>query len=177
MKNNILRNIKIDSNEKVYKEFRKIKAKGHYCEILLTTRRVIFYSHGKFLTRGKKIKKRGMNEIDIKSVRQLEYFIEYVKNNIWVRIIGLILTLGALYLGYAFYMGIIHLTSLVPYQPYTKYGLVGLIILIGMLMMFIVRKTLYLKIVSGLQDKTTIKFKANKYNELAIRYIASKIHP
>lgn len=177
MKNNILRNIQLDLNEKIFKEFRKVRAKGHYCEMLLTNRRLIIYSHGMFQNRGKKVKKRGMNEIDLKSIRQLEYYIETVRNKFLIRVIGLILVLGSLALGYAFYMGMIAVPSALPFQPYSKYGIVAILILIGFLMMFTVRKTLYLKVVSGLQDKMVLKFFVNKYNELAIRYLASKIHP
>jgi hypothetical protein len=42
--------------------------------------------------------------------------------------------------------------------------------------MFKIRKTLYL-IIEAVNNKTTLKFDVNKYNEVAIRYLASKIRP
>ena len=117
-----------------------------------------------------------MNEISLKTIHRFEYYIEYIKNNIWVRLIGLLLFLGALFAGYMLYMGQITIPeSYLPYQPYTKYGAVGLIVLITLIMMFRVRKTLYVNINSGANEKTTIKLNVNKYNEIAVKYLASKV--
>ena len=178
MKKNILRNIRLDANEKVYKHFKKINAKGHYCEIMLTTRRLIVYSFRKAFTLGNRTKHKRMNEIDLKTIKQLEYGVISKKSH-WVSIIGLLIFLGSLGLAYFFYMGRVHLPSLVPFQPYSKYIIAGIVGFVGLLMLFIRKRSLYLKISSNINDrnKETIEFAANKYNELAIRYLASKIHP
>ena len=174
MKRNILKNIQLDRSEKIYKDFRKLNAKGYACQIVLTTKRLIIYSFGRAMSRGKKAKQKRMNEIDLNSIHRLEYYIEYLKNSIWVRLIGFIIFALALGGGYMLYMG--QLSLPIPYQPYSKYVLAGFVALIGLLMMFKLRKTLYLIISFG-QSKSTYKFDVNKYNELSIRYIASKIRP
>jgi hypothetical protein len=177
MKNNILKNIKLDTKEKIYKDFRKLNAKGYSVQILLTTKRLIIYSRGLALSRGKRTKQKRMNEIDLNAIHRLEYYIEIIKNNIWVRLIGLILFLGSLGVGYALYMGMLPVPSSIPFLPYSKYIAAGVLGFIGLLMMFTKRKTLYLNINAGNSDKTIVKFDVNKYNELAIRYLASKIRP
>ena len=176
MKKNIIKNITLDKGEKVYKDFKKMNAKGYACQILLTTKRLIIYSNGMILSRGRKAKRKRMNEIDINSIHRLEYYIESIKNRVWVRIIGLLVFAGALYAGYALYMGTISVpTTALPYQPYTTYAAAGFLGFIGLIMLFRVSKTLYLKINSGANEKTVEKFDVNKYNELAVRYIASKV--
>ncbi|XMB71723.1 hypothetical protein RJI07_06315 [Mycoplasmatota bacterium WC30] len=177
MKNNILKNIDLDSGEKIYKDFRKLNAKGYTCQILLTTKRLIIFSSGFALSKGKKAKQKRMNEIDINSIHRFEYYIEYLKNNIWVRLIGFILFAIAIAGGYFLYMGKIAVPASIPFLPYSKYAAVGLVAFIGLLMIFTIRKTLYLNINSGTNDKTVIKFDVKKYNELAIRYLASRIRP
>ncbi len=175
MKNNILKNIKIDSEEKVYKDFRRLNAKGYSCQILLTTKRIVIYSHGIFMSRGRRAKQKRMNEIKISTISRIEYYIEYIKNRIWVRLLGLLLLGGALYAGYLLYMGRIPVPDIIPFQPYIKYIAVGVVAFITFIMMFRVRKTLYFILTSSANDKTTLKFDVNKYNETAIKYIASKI--
>lgn len=177
MKNNILKNIQLDKGEKIYKDFRKLNAKGYSCQILLSTKRMIIYSHGIFLSRGKRAKQKRMNEIAINTIHRLEYYIEYIKNNIWVRLVGFLLFAAALYAGYLLYMGRIPVPASVPFLPYSKYIAVGIVVFITLIMMFRVRKTLYFVISSGANEKTTIKFDVNRYNETAIKYIASKIKP
>ncbi|HPJ23437.1 MAG TPA: hypothetical protein PK113_00860 [Bacillota bacterium] len=175
MKRNILKNIKLDSGEKIFKDFRKLNAKGFSCQILLTTKRIVIYSYGIFMSRGRRAKQKRMNEISLNTIHRLEHYIEYVKNRLWVRLLGLILMLGALYAGYLYYFGDLPRPDVIPYQPYSAYGAVGLIVLIALTMMFRVRKTLYFTINSGANEKTLIKFDVNRYNETAIKYIASKI--
>ncbi|MBI9010190.1 MAG: hypothetical protein JEZ05_09220 [Tenericutes bacterium] len=176
MKNNVLNNIKLDRNEKIYKDFRKLNAKGYSCQIVLTTKRLVIYSKGLFRVRGTKRKQKRMNEIDLNSIHRLEYYIEYVKNNIWLRLIGFILFAGAMAAGYVLYMGIIAVPASIPFLPYSKYVAAGVMAVIGLILMFNVKKTLYLNI-EAVNSKTTLKFDVNKYNELAIRYLASKIRP
>jgi hypothetical protein len=176
MKKNVLKNITLDKREKIYKDFRKLNAKGYSCQIVLTTKRLIIFSNGLAISRGKKSKQKRMNEIDLNAIHRLEYYIDYVKNNIWVKLIGLLLFAGALAAGYFFYMGAIPLPASIPFLPYSKYTAAGVLGIIGLIMMFHIRKTLYLNI-EAVNSKTTLKFDVNKYNELAIRYLASKIRP
>jgi hypothetical protein len=176
MKNNVLKNITLDRGEKIYKDFRKLNAKGYSCQIVLTTKRLIIYSKGLAISRGKKAKQKRMNEIDLNAIHRLEYYIEYVKNNIWVRLIGFLLFVGAIAAGYFLYMGTIPVPASIPFLPYSKYAAAGFLAFIGLIMTFRIRKTLYLVIEAG-NGKTTLKFDVNKYNELAIRYLASKIRP
>lgn len=178
MKNNIMKNIQLDNREKIYKDFRKLNAKGYNCQILLTTKRLIIYSKGFWRNKGKKSKQKRMNEIDLNSIHRLEYYIDYIKNNIWVRLIGFLVLLGGLAAGYFLFMGTIPVPSFVPAVtlPYAKYAFAGLIAIIGMIMMFRTRKTLHL-IIESHQSKTHQEFDVTKYNELAIRYLASKIRP
>jgi len=175
MKNNILKNIKLDNEEKIYKDFRKLNAKGFSCQILLTTKRMIIYSHGMFLSRGRKAKQKRMNEIKISTINRVEYYIEYVKNRFWVRLLGLLLLGGVLYAGYLLYMGTIPVPDVIPFQPYIKYITVGVLSFIMLILMFRVRKTLYLSLSIGNSDKVILKFDVNRYNETAIKFIASKI--
>lgn len=176
MKKNILKNITLDNREKIYKDFRRLNAKGFSCQMVLTTKRLIIYSHGLMLSKGRKTKQKRMNEIDLNSINRLEYYIEYLKNNIWVRIIGFLFFIGAIGAGYFLYMGRISVPASIPFQPYIKYIASGFLAIIGMIMMFSIRKTLYL-IIEQVNSKTTLKFDVNKYNETAIRYLASKIRP
>ncbi len=175
MKRNIIKNIKLDKNEKIYKDFRKLNAKGYSCQVLLTTNRLIIYSHGIFMSKGKRAKQKRMNEIGLSTIHRMEHYIEYIKNKIWVRLIGLILLLGTAYVGYLVYFGQLEVPSIVPYQPYSSYTALGFLAFISLLLMFRIRKTLYFIINSGMNEKTTIKFDVNRYNETAIKYIASKI--
>ncbi len=175
MKNNIYKNVNLDKGEKVFKDFRKLNAKGYSCQIMLTTKRLIVYSHGLFMSRGKRAKQKRMNEISLNSIHRMEHYIEYLKNNIWVRIIGFLLFVGAGALGYLLYMGRIPVPASIPFQPYIKYITAGALALIALFMMFTVRKTLYFTINSGANEKTTIKLDVSKYNETAVKYISSKV--
>lgn len=176
MKRNVLKNIQLDANEKVYKVFNKINAKGYACQILLTTKRLVIFSRG-FLLGSRRTKQKRMNEIDLNAIHRLEYYLEYTKNNIWVRLIGFVLFLAALAAGYFLYMGTIPVPASIPFQPASKYVAVGFLVFITFIMMFRVEKTLFVLINAGLNDRTTLKLDVNKYNELAIRYLASKIRP
>ena len=176
MKKNVLKNITLDKREKIYKDFRKLNAKGYSCQIVLTTKRLIIYSNRLAKFRGKKSKQKRMNEIDLNAIHRFEYYIEYIKNNIWLRLIGFLLFAGGLAAGYFLYMGTIPVPTSIPFLPYSKYAAAGLVAIIGLILMFSVRKTLYL-IVEAVNGKTTEKFDVNKYNELALRYLASKIRP
>ncbi|MBN2540581.1 MAG: hypothetical protein JXB08_03545 [Bacilli bacterium] len=175
MKNNIMKNIQLDRGEKIFKDFRKMNAKGYTCQILMTTRRLVIFSSGR-LTRGKNARVKKMNEISLKAINRTEYYIETVKNNIWVRLIGFLMMLGALYAGYLLYMGRIPVPASIPFQPYIKYVAVGAVVFITLLMMFVGHKTLYFDIYTEGNRKPIInKLNVNKYNEVAIRYLVSKV--
>ncbi len=174
MKNNILKNIQLDRGEKIFKDFRKMNAKGYSCQILMTTRRLVIFSSG-HLTRGKNARVKKMNEISLKSINRMEYYIEVINNNIWIRLIGFLLMLGALYAGYLLYMGRIPVPASIPFQPYIKYISVGFVVAITLILMFSKKKTLHFDIYTeGNPKAITNKLDVNKYNEVAIKYIASK---
>ncbi len=173
MKNNILKNTLLDNNEKIYHNFRKIKGKGYFCQILLTTKRIIFLSKGRFMSNGKKVQRKGMNEIDLNTIHHIEYYIEYLRLNIFVRIFGAIIALAGIALAVLPYTPYDDIIPAIPYQLYIGIAFV----LVAMLLIFLKRKTLYLKIVCGLNDRIVYQFVANKYNERAISYLAGKIHP
>ena len=177
MKNNILKNITYDKigGEKIVKEFRNLSAKGYLCQMVLTTKRLSIYSKAKVSIKGRKGKRKRMNEIDLNSVHRLEYYIDYERNGIILKLIGFLIFVISLYVGYLLYFGRIALPSSIPFQPYIKYVTTGILALIGLVIVFHVDKTLYLIINSGNNDKTMEKFVVNKYNELAVRYIASKL--
>ncbi|MBN2505015.1 MAG: hypothetical protein JXB20_06715 [Bacilli bacterium] len=175
MKNNILRNVTLDANEKIYKDFRKLKAKRDFCQIMLTTKRLIIYTNGVSLSRGRKVKRKVMNETDLHAIHNFEYYIEYTKNRVWLRILGFLLFAAALAGAYVNYAGL-YAFPVYPYSEIGNYVALGLIGIIGLLFLLRTHKTLYVKIKSGLNDISTLQLQVNKYNELAIRYLGSKIH-
>lgn len=176
MKNNILKNVTLDLSEKILKDFRKLKAKRRFCQIMLTTKRLIVYSMGPSLSEGRRVKRRKMSETNLNAIHQFEYYIDYSRNRFWVRLIGFLLVIAAI--GGA-YVLIRHLWT-PPAYPYSAIGnwvILGIVALIGLWIWLKVRKTLYIKIKSDLHDVTTIVLQVNKYNELTARYLASKIQP
>ncbi len=175
MKNNILRNVTLDANEKIYKDFQKLKAKRDFCQIMLTTKRLIIYTNGTSLSKGRKVKRKMMNETDLHAIHNFEYYIEYTKNPVWLRILGFILFVAAVGGAYVNYAQLYTFPSY-PYSDIGNYVALGLIGIIGLSLLFRTRKTLYAKIKSGLNDISILALQANKYNELAVRYLGSKIH-
>lgn len=175
MKNNILKNVTLDANEKIYKDFLKLKAKRRFCQIMLTTKRLIIYSYGLSLSGGRKVKRKMMTETDLHAIHQFEYYIDSQKNRFLVRLIGFLLFAAGIAGAYVQYANIYQFPTY-PYSDIGNYVGMGLIALIGLALWLKVRKTLSVKIKSGLNDISTLSLAANKYNELAIRYIASKIH-
>ncbi|MFA7561304.1 MAG: hypothetical protein WCY80_04315 [Candidatus Izemoplasmatales bacterium] len=175
MKNNIKRNVIFSPGEEVYKEFPKLKARDYLCQIIITNKRLIIYTYGKFTSNKRKVKIRGMNEVERKSITNLEYYLEYKKNNFWVRFIGLIFIIAAALLAYGYYAALLNLPAL-PNANIIYYGLSGIILLFGLILVFRVKKTLYFKAVSGFNNMVELELKATKYNELALKYIASKFY-
>ncbi len=176
MKNDISRNVTLSFDEKVVKHFKKLQAIGTNAQVMLTSKRLIIYTHGMALNRGKKVKQKMMNELDLKSIHRFEYYEEAKNFPLVVRFIGLLLFALASGLFYLNYLGSFHLPEY-PYQmSYIDYGFYGIVAILGLLFMFKVRKTLSLRVRSGLQEVTTLRFTSNKYNELALRFLAGKIH-
>ena len=175
MKNNVSRNVTLDASEKVIKNYKGLKAKGYLVQILLTNKRLVVYTYGYYLSRGRRTRQQRMNEIDLKSIHRFEYYIEYINNRLLVRFFGFLLFLASAYAIYMLYVGNLLLPPY-PYSAYLNYVGAGLIMLIGLLFMFHVRKTLYMIIRSGLEEETKCDFKENKYNETALRFLAGKIH-
>ncbi|MBU0996733.1 MAG: hypothetical protein KKE16_01695 [Firmicutes bacterium] len=177
MKNNITRNVTLSSKEKVVKDFKKLQAIGTFAQVLLTSNRLIIYTRGIATNRGKKVRKKMMNEIDLKSIHRFEYYEETKKLPLLVRFFGLILFAGIAYLVYLYYSGGLTI-PVYPYQSmYTDYGGLGLLMLISLILMFKSKSILYMKIISGsgMEEKTTLRLQANRYNEMAIKFLAGKI--
>ncbi len=177
MKNNVIRNVTLDVNEKILKDFRRLKAKRRFCQIMLTTKRLIIYTDGMSLSRGRRVKRKMMNETDLHSIHQFEYYIDFQKHRIWARILGFVLFLAAIGGAYVNFANILIAFPVYPYSEIGNYAALGLIAIIGLIMWLRVGKTLYVKIKSGLNDVSTLALEANKYNELTARYLGSKIHP
>jgi hypothetical protein len=175
MKNNIAKNVTLDPNEKLLKDFPKLKAKGGLCQIMLTTKRLIIYTIGIASNKGRKVRRKMMHETDLKAIHQFEYYIDYSRNPIWVRILGFLLFAIGIGLAYAIYAPL-YAFPVYPYSEYGNYAVAGIIALIGLRMLFRLRKALFVKIKYGLNDIFMLNMKVTKYNELAIRYIASKAH-
>lgn len=176
MKKDISRNVTLGSDERVVKHFKNLKAVGTDAQVMLTTKRLIIYTKGLALNRGKKVRQKLMNEIDLHSIHRFEYFEEETKNPIIVRIIGLLIFASLAYGFYLYYLGTFEIPTY-PYQTlYTDYAGFGLFAFLGLFLIFHTKKRLYMKVKSGLQEMTSLRFYSNKYNELSLRFLAGKIH-
>ncbi|NLZ61378.1 MAG: hypothetical protein GX904_01125 [Acholeplasmataceae bacterium] len=174
MKNNILKNVTLDPNEKVLKDFLKLRAKGSFCQIMLTDKRLIIYTFGIASNRGRRVRRKMMHETDLKAINQFEYYVDYYHNPVWARILGIILFVLGIAGAYAVYANLIAIPAY-PYSQYGNYVIAALVAFIGLRLFFRLRKALSVKIKYGLNDIFTLYLKVTKYNELAVRYIASKI--
>jgi len=176
MKKDISRNVTLSSDEKVIKHFKNLKAVGTDAQIMLTTKRLIIYTKGMAFNRGKKVRQKLMNEIELRSIHRFEYFEEETKNPIVVRLIGLVIFAALAYGFYLYYLGTFSVPSY-PYQSlYVDYALFAFVAFLSFMLMFRVKKRLYMKVKSGLQEITSLRFYSNKYNELSLRFLAGKIH-
>jgi hypothetical protein len=139
--------------------------------------RLVIYTFGPELVKGRHVKRQVMNEIDLRSIHRFEYFYEFHNRSVLLRIFGLIMFFASMYLAYANYAGIIHayFPQLDPYWPYV-YGAAAIFAVCGLSMVFQTDKVLVLQIRSGMEEKTDLLFYPTKDNELAIRYIAGRIH-
>jgi hypothetical protein len=177
VKNNIARNVVLQKGESVQKNFRNLKAIGTYCEMMLTTRRLIVYTFGPDVERGRRIRRRKMDEIDLRSIHRFEYYLDYHRVNALVRIFGLLFFLAGAAVAYMNYThGLDAYVAIPGTYWYYVFGGAALFVVIGIVMMFKNKKQLVLKIKSGLDDKLSLRFTADKTNEDALRFIAGKIH-
>jgi len=175
MKNNIAKNVTLDPNEKVLKDFPKLRAKSSFCQIMLTSKRLIIYTFGIASNKGRRVRRKLMHETDLRAINQFEYYIDYYRNPIWARILGFILFALGIAGAYAIYANLYPFPTY-PYSLYGNYAIAAIIALIGLRLLFRLRKALSVKIKYGLNDIFSLYLRVTKYNELAIRYIASKIH-
>jgi len=177
MKKNIQGNVILQKNESIQKNFTNLKAKNRLCSMMLTTKRLIIYTFGPEIERGKKVKRRIMNEIDIRSIHRFEYYLEYPRGTGFKRFIGFLLVVifGAIL--YGNYSGLLasYLPIVVDYTLYIYAG-GAFFLLIGLIMLFKSRSILALKIKSGMEEKTSLYFFPAKRNEEALKFIAGKIH-
>jgi len=176
MKNNIKKNVLLSPNEEIYKEFPKLKGRDYFCQVILTTKRLIIYTHGNIITQSRKTKKRGMQEVELKSINHLEYFLEYNKNSFTVRLIGFIFFIGSIIFAYGIFAGLLDFIPVYQYDYIINYVVSGLLLLLGFFMMFRVQKILHFKVLSGFSVPTELELKPTKYNELALKYLASKFY-
>lgn len=177
VKNKITRNIMLNSGEVIVKEFKNLKAKNKICSMLLTDSRLIIYTFGPELVKGRRVRRQVMNEIELKSIHRFEYFYEFHNRSVVLRIIGLLLFLVGAYLAYANYSGTVHgyFPQFDAYWMYV-YGVAILVATIGLSMIFSTDKVLFLLIRSGMEEKTNLLFLPTKDNELSLRFIAGRIH-
>jgi hypothetical protein len=177
VKNNIARNVVLQKGETVQKDFKTLKAIGTYCAMMLTTRRLIVYTFGPDTERGRRIRRRKMDEIDLRSIHRFEYYLDYHRVNIVVRLLGLIFFFAgatAAYMNYTRQLET-YIPAVAPYWYYV-FGGAALLAIVGLTLMFKNKKVLFLKIRSGMDDKLALRFTPDKVNEDALRYIAGKIH-
>jgi len=177
VKNKITRNIMLNSGEVIVKEFKNLKAKNKICSMLLTDSRLIIYTFGPELVKGRRVRRQVMNEIELKSIHRFEYFYEFHNRSVVLRIIGLLLFLVGAYLAYANYSGTVrgYFPQFAPYWLYV-YGAAIVVATIGLSMIFSTDKVLFLLIRSGMEEKTNLLFLPTKDNELSLRFIAGRIH-
>jgi hypothetical protein len=177
VKNKITRNVTLNRGEVIQKEFKNLKVKNKICSILVTDKRLIIYTFGRELVKGRKVKRQIMNEIDLNSIHRFEYFYEFQSRPLLLRIFGFLLFVVGAFLAYANYSGtaVAYFPVLATYTYYV-YGGAALLVIVGLVTIFSTDKLLKMQIRSGMEEKTDLIFFADKYNELALRYIAGRIH-
>lgn len=177
MKSNIQGNVILQKNESIQKQFNNLKAKNKLCSMMLTTKRLIVYTFGLETEKGRKVRRRIMNEIDIRSIHRFEFYLEYPRGTGLKRFISFLFVIifGAIL--YGNYSGMLagYLPIAANYTLYI-YGGAGLFFLISLMMLFKNRSMLALRIKSGMEEKTSINFFSTKRNEEALKFIAGKIH-
>ncbi|HKL47547.1 MAG TPA: hypothetical protein VJ878_02670, partial [Candidatus Izemoplasmatales bacterium] len=149
--------------------------------------RIIIYNDGIYYEKKRRIRRRGINEIERDTITHIEYYLEYRKSSQITKFIGVIVLILGLLLGtlnYADY-------DLLPYisassfvvsgmtvfiQDAFYYGIAAILVIITLIIIFKSKKTLFFRVVSGHVDDYTIQLKKNKYNEEAIRRLSTKLY-
>lgn len=187
MNRNLLKTIKLAKGEKVYYDFKKLKGKNSDTRIVLTTNRIIVYDDGVYFEKKRKVRRQGINEIKRNTITHIEYYVEYLKSTYVAKVVGLILFLAGALLGALWFTGFDDIPSLsqgafdisgvtVMVNDLVYYGLAILFVVIGLIVVFKSKKTLFFRIVSGHTDQYIIRLKKNKYNELAINKISTRLY-
>jgi len=176
LKNNILKNISLGQHENVLQDFRKLDAIGTNAQILMTDKRIIIYTKGSEGPKGNKVNRKRMNEIKLESIHRYEYYEESKGFKWYIKLIGFVVFALALGLLYATNQGLVTIPAY-PYQSvYTDYAISGVLAVVGMYMIFAFKKWLKMDIWVLQEKPTSLKLRVTKYNELALRYIAGKLH-
>lgn len=187
MNRNLLKTIKLAKGEKVFYDFKKLKGKNSDTRIVLTTNRIIIYDDGIYFEKKRKVRRQGINEIKRGTITHVEYYVEYLKSTYVAKVIGLILILAGGLLGALWYTGFEELPSLssggfdiagilVTINALAYYGVAGLFVIIGLIVVFKSKKTLFFRMISGHTDEHIVRLKKNKYNELAINKISTRLY-
>ena len=174
MKNNVRQNILIGNDEEIYKEFPKLKGIDYFCQVVITNKRLIIYTQKNSAKSSTKVKKRSMIEIELKSISYSEYSLESKKPFI-INLIGFILAIGAVILAYGIYKQIITV-PVYQYSEILNFVSLGLVFMIGLVLLLRIKSFLKLKVISGFNITTELKLKPTKYNDLALKYLASKFY-
>lgn len=176
MKRKLIQNVNLEPSETVLREFRNMPAKAMECSMLVTNHRLIIYTYGRVAVKGRMVKRRAMNEIDLKAIHKYEFYYESVAFRLIVRFIGLLLFLGGIFVVAATFLSM--LTFTIPGFPTTaihQYAFGAILSFIGLFLMFHANKTLYLKIKSSMTEVTALELRPTKFNEEALKFIAGRI--
>ncbi|QWB99891.1 hypothetical protein KHQ88_07005 [Mycoplasmatota bacterium] len=187
MDKHLINQIKLSKDEKVFYDFNKLRGKRSDCRMVLTTKRLIVYNDGIYYQKKRKVRRKGINEIQRNTITHVEYYIEYMNSTYIAKLIGFILLVAGLVLAAFSYSGSTLLPSLSVYafeisgmfiliNDLIYYGLAFILVIIGLMIIFKAKKTLFFKVISGHMDDYTVQLKKNKYNEEAIKRISTKLY-
>ena len=187
MKRNLLKQIKLAQGEKVFYDFKQLKGKNSDARIVLTTNRIIIYADGVYLEKKRKVRRQGINEIKRSSITHVEYYIEYLNSTYVTKVIGLILLVAGIVAGALWFSdfnslpsfsqsAVLFLGKMFYFNDLIYYGGAGILFVIGLLVIFKSQKTLFFRIISGHTDECVVRLKKNKYNELAINKISTRLY-
>ncbi len=177
MKMRIQKNIVLQQNEKILRDYHDMKARNTFCSMLVTNKRLVIFTFGRVLHKGKKVKRKVMNELDLRSIHRFEHYLEYARGTGLRHFFGFLLVVLFAAVGYGVYSGLLfdYLAVVEPYRLYL-FGGSGVLIALGLVLLFTSRKFLAVTIKSGFEEKISLQFIPNKRNEEAIKYIAGQVH-
>lgn len=178
MKMRIQKNIVLQQNEKILRDYHDLKAIRLFCSLLVTNKRlVIFKIDPHFKDKGKWVKRKSMDELDLRSIHRFEHYLEYARGTGLRHFFGFLLVILFAAVGYGVYSGLLfdYLAVVEPYRLYL-FGGSGVLIALGLVLLFTSRKFLAVTIKSGFEEKISLQFVPNKRNEEAIKYIAGQVH-